>query len=543
MGNSALQIRRLPWISVSGWGLLQTVLCLLLLAPPLAILVVALTPSEPIITHLIDTVLGRYLFNTFALMALVGVIALLFGVSSAWAVSRYDFKGRTILSWLLVLPAAIPAYIIAYAYTDFLEYSGPLQTAYRDFFGYRSARDYAFFDIRSLTGASLIMASVLYPYIYIMARTAFRLTSRALFEAALVSGRNLFIHVALPLGRPAIIAGLSLVMMEVVSDFGTVEYFAIETMTLGIFNVWLGMNNMPAAAQLSLFALVVMLLLLAAELYARSRRSFQNLSNNARGIPQIRPAGAKLIWLYIICLVPICLGFLFPVMILLSFLMDGIGDAAKAQFWRLLLNNIEVAILAAIGILIFATIISLLTHYRLGRRARFLALASACGYSIPGTILAIGVLGFIAMANDVMALINGPLLSGGLFALIIAYMVRFHAVGFGAVETGLGRVPNHLFEASQSLGKSFTQSLRLVVLPILSSSLGAACLLVFVDVMKELPMTLLLRPFNFETFATFTYQYAKDEMIEEAALPALMIVVTGLIPVILINLSLTRSRH
>ena len=543
MSIFALQTRRLPRGFVTGWGLLQTILCLLLLAPPLAILVVALTPSEPIIAHLIETVLGRYLFNTFALMAMVGIVALLFGVSSAWAVSRYDFKGRIILSWLLVLPAAIPAYIIAYAYTDFLEYSGPLQTAYRDVFGYRSARDYAFFDIRSLTGASLIMASVLYPYIYIMARTAFRLTSRALFEAALVSGRNLFIHVALPLARPAIIAGLSLVMMEVVSDFGTVEYFAIETMTLGIFNVWLGMNNMPAAAQLSLFALVVMLLLLVAELYARSRRSFQNLSNNARGIPQVRPSRSMLFWLYVICLVPICLGFLFPVMILLSFLMDGIGEAAKAQFWHLMLNNIEVAILAAIGILTFATIISLVTHYRLGKGSRFLALASACGYSIPGTILAIGVLGFVAMANDVMALINGPLLSGGLLALIIAYMVRFHAVGFGAVETGLARVPNHLFEASQSLGKSFTQSLRLVVLPIMSSSLGAACLLVFVDVMKELPMTLLLRPFNFETFATFTYQYAKDEMIEEAALPALMIVLTGLIPVILINLSLTRSRH
>ena len=535
--------RRAIGSSVSGWGLLQTILCLLLLAPPLAILVVAMTPSAPILAHLIDTVLGRYMFNTLSLMGFVGVLALLFGVSSAWAVSRYEFKGRVILSWLLVLPAAIPAYIIAYAYTDFLEYSGPLQTAIRDFFGYSSARDYWFFDIRSMTGAAIIMASVLYPYIYIMARTAFRLTSRALFEAAMVSGRNLFLHVAVPLARPAIIAGLSLVMMEVVSDFGTVEYFAIETMTLGIFNVWLGMNNMPAAAQLSLFALIVMLLLLAAELYARSRRSFQNLSNNARGIPQIRASGFKLLGLYVICLVPICLGFLFPVMILTSFLMDGIGEPAKAQFWSLLLNNIEVAILAALGILTFATLISLITHYRLGRGARLLAMASACGYSIPGTILAIGVLGFIGMANNVMAWLNGPLLSGGLLALIIAYMVRFHAVGFGAVETGLGRVPNNLFEASQSLGKSFTESLRRVVLPIISSSLGAACLLVFVDVMKELPMTLLLRPFNFETFATFTYQYAKDEMIEEAALPALMIVLTGLIPVILLNLSVTRQRH
>ncbi|MGC6536918.1 MAG: ABC transporter permease [Candidatus Puniceispirillaceae bacterium] len=528
---------------LSGWSFLQTALCLLLLAPAISIIVVALMPSPPIIGHLIETVLGRYLWNTLLLMSIVGILAVLFGVSTAWIVSRYQFVGCNVLSWLLVLPAAIPAYIIAYAYTDFLEYAGPVQSLVRAIFGFESARDYVFFEVRSLGSAAVMMASVLYPYIYIMARTAFRHTSGTLFEVAMVSGKNLFWHVALPLARPAIIAGLSLVCMEVVSDFGTVEFFAIDTLTLGIFNVWLGMNNMPAAAQLSLIALIVMIALLAAELFARSRRSFQNLSNAKRGVPQIKISGRKMIVLYLICGLPLVIGFILPVLILASFLIDGIGVQASARFFELLVNNLLVSAMAAFGIIIAGLLIGIITHYKLGRIGHILALAAASGYAIPGTILAIGVLGFMGGLNKLMMMVGGPLLSGGLIALMIAYMVRFHAVGYGAVSSGLGRMPNQLFEASQALGKNFSQSLALVVLPILSTSIGAGCLLVFVDVMKELPMTLLLRPFNFETFATFTYQFAKEEMIEEAALPALMIVMTGLIPVILLNYSVTRPQR
>ena len=527
---------------ISRWSLLQASLCLLLLSPVVAIVIVALQPAPSLMSHLIDTVLGRYLFNTFALMIGVGLLACLFGVSSAWIVSRYEFAGRKIWDWLLVLPAAIPAYIIAYAYTDFLEFAGPVQSALRALLGVSSRQDYWFFDIRSLTGASIMMSVVLYPYVYIMARTAFRQTSRTLFEVAMVSGRDLFFQVALPLARPAIIAGLALVLMEVISDFGTVEYFAIDTLTLGIFNVWLGMNNMPAAAQLSLVALIVILGLLATEYYARSRRSFQNLSNTKRGVPRIQAPRQKWVMIYLICGLPVVLGFVIPVLILTSFLAKGIGEEAAAEFFTLLGNNIKVSLLASFAVMAMAVVIGLLSYYKLGRLARLLALVSATGYAIPGTILAIGVLGFMGGLNMVSSWIGAPYLSGGLLALVIGYMVRFHAVGYGAVTTGIGRVPRHLFEASTVLGKSFSQSLRQVVLPIISSSIGAGLLLVFVDVMKELPMTLLLRPFNFETFATFTYQFAKDEMIEQAALPALMIVLTGLIPVILLNYSVTRSQ-
>ena len=305
---------------ISSWSILQALICLILISPMVAVLIVAFQPAPSLIGHLIETVLGRYLLNTLALMAGVGLLAGFFGVSSAWVVSRYEFKGRKLFSWLLVLPAAIPAYIIAYAYTDFLEYAGPVQSALRQMLGVSLARDYWFFDIRSLGGAMVMMAAVLYPYVYIMARTAFRQTSRTLFEAALVSGRDMFYHVGLPLARPAIIAGLSLVLMEVVSDFGTVEYFAVDTLTLGIFNVWLGMNNMPAAAQLSLIALVVILALFGVELYARSRRSFQNLSNAKRGVPRIALPRQKRLTAYLVCGLPVMLGFVIPVAILLSFL-------------------------------------------------------------------------------------------------------------------------------------------------------------------------------------------------------------------------------
>ncbi|MGC6530961.1 MAG: ABC transporter permease [Candidatus Puniceispirillaceae bacterium] len=539
VGRTAAQRSAKRWL----WRLIQTSLCVLLLSPIAMIAVVAVSPAPPLFAHLFETVLAGYLFNTIILMMGVGLLASLFGISSAWVVSRYDFKGRALFDWLLVLPAAIPAYIIAYAYTDFLEYAGPIQTLIRDLFGFQTARDYWFFEIRSMGGAIVMMAAVLYPYIYLMARTAFRQTSRALFEQAQISGRDVFFDVGLPLARPAIFAGLALVLMEVVSDFGTVDYFAIDTLTLGIFNVWLGMNNMPAAAQLSLFAFIVIIGLLGTELYARSRRSFQNMSNTQRGVPRIKAAKGVMGRIYLICLFPIMLGFVIPVGILVSFLRHGIGDDVANQFGTMLFNNLTVAAGAGFAIILLGVVIGILSEYRLGPKSRMLALIAATGYAIPGTILAIGVLGVMGLLNQTLAAFGAPYLSGGLLALMLGYMVRFHAVGYGAIQTGLGRVPRHVFEASQSLGKSFEQTTVKIVVPILSPSLGAGLLLVFVDVMKELPMTLLLRPFQFETFATFTYQFAKDEMIAKAALPALMIVLTGLVPVILLNYSVNRSQR
>jgi iron(III) transport system permease protein len=480
------------------------------------------------------------------LMAGVGAVAVFFGVSTAWVISRYKFFGRGALEWMLLLPAAIPAYIIAYSYTEFFEYAGPLQTALRALFSWQSPRDYWFPEIRSLGGAVLVMASVLYPYIYMVTRIAFRLTPASLFEIAIVHKRSQFWNVGLPLARPAIMAGLALVMMEVVSDFGTVEFFAVETITLGIFNVWLGMNSLVAAAQISVVGFGFIIALLGLELYARSRQQYVSASRNQNGLAPLVPStfGAGLCWL--VCLVPLSFGFFVPVGVLLSLVSssDPVRDFIAIR--GVVGNSLAVAGFAALLIMLMSAFIVLTAAYRAGPKTRRLALLASTGYAFPGTILAIGVLIFMGAFDRVLAEILGEGLRGLLIAgpavLLLAYVVRFQAVGYGAMISGVRRLPANMMNASRVLGKSYVGSLRQVVLPLLQSSFLAGVMLIFVDVMKELPMTLLLRPFNFETLATYTYQFAKDEMIEMAALPALMIVVTGLVPVMLMSAMLRRYR-
>ena len=513
--------------------------CVVMMAPLLAIAVTATGDTADLMPHLLQTVLARYVGNTLLLMAGVGVLATLFGVSSAWVVSRYHFPGRDVFDWLLVLPAAMPAYIIAYSYTDFLEYAGPVQTALRDMFGWQSVRDYWFPEIRSAGGASVMMAAVLYPYIYLLARTAFRQTSAQMFEVAALAGRPVFWSIALPLARPAIVAGLALVLMEVVSDFGTVDYFALETLTLGIFNVWLGMNNMPAAAQLALIAFILVGALLMIEIFARSRRSFQNLGAGRLGVPMITPTpGAAVICIFV-CLLPVFIGFFGPVAILLNFVLTGQSGEASLSLAALTRQSFTLAVSAAAGVMGLSVLVGLLAAYRSGRLGRILAGMAASGYAFPGTILAIGVLSFTGFLDDMLGLVSDDLvLAGSFFVLLFGLVIRFQAVGYGAVTSGLKRMPPHMMESGRILGHGFGVTVRRVILPLLQKSIIAGGLLVFVDVMKELPLTLLLRPFSFETFATFTYQFAKDEMIEVAAAPALMIVCAGLLPVFIANRAL-----
>ena len=513
--------------------------CVVMMAPLLAIAVTATGDTADLMPHLLQTVLARYVGNTLLLMAGVGVLATLFGVSSAWVVSRYHFPGRDVFDWLLVLPAAMPAYIIAYSYTDFLEYAGPVQTALRDMFGWQSVRDYWFPEIRSAGGASVMMAAVLYPYIYLLARTAFRQTSAQMFEVAALAGRPVFWSIALPLARPAIVAGLALVLMEVVSDFGTVDYFALETLTLGIFNVWLGMNNMPAAAQLALIAFILVGALLMIEIFARSRRSFQNHGAGRLGVPMITPTSGAAVICIFVCLLPVFIGFFGPVAILLNFVLTGQSGEASLSLAALTRQSFTLAVSAAAGVMGLSVLVGLLAAYRSGRLGRILAGMAASGYAFPGTILAIGVLSFTGFLDDMLGLVSDDLvLAGSFFVLLFGLVIRFQAVGYGAVTSGLKRMPPHMMESGRILGHGFGVTVRRVILPLLQKSIIAGGLLVFVDVMKELPLTLLLRPFSFETFATFTYQFAKDEMIEVAAAPALMIVCAGLLPVFIANRAL-----
>ena len=532
--------------SIDKWSAAAVILCCFLLGPVAALLLAAFGDSGGLWGHLVDTVLATYVTNTLLLMGGVGSVAIVFGVSSAWVISRYDFAGRDMLEWMLLLPAAIPAYIIAYCYTDFFEYAGPVQSALRAAFGWQSPRDYFFPEIRSVGGAVLVMASVLYPYIYMVTRIAFRLTPASLFEIALVHNKSQFWHVGLPLARPAIVAGLALVMMEVVSDFGTVEYFAVQTITLGIFNVWLGMNNLVAAAQISSVGFLFILGLLGLELYARSRQQYVSTSRAQNSLAPLPTStgGACVCWA--LCLIPLSFGFFIPLGVLLRFVLRGDVMADFLAILPVVVNTMLVAIAAAFFIMLIASVIVLTAAFRAGPKLRKLALMSSTGYAFPGTILAIGVLIYAGYIDHLLRLISGGWISSFLIAsmglLMLAYLVRFQAVGYGAMLSGVRRLPENLMSASRVLGHGYGASLRQIILPLLKSSFLAGLMLVFVDIMKELPMTLLLRPFDFETLATYTYQFAKDEMLEQAALPALMIVVTGLIPVILMSAMLRRYR-
>ncbi|MBO6521449.1 MAG: iron ABC transporter permease [Rhodospirillales bacterium] len=535
-------------LRLTSWGVASLGLTLVFLAPILSVFIAAAGDTGDLWPHLFRTVLPRYIGNTLVLMAGVACISLLFGVSTAWLVTRYAFPGRRVLEWMLLLPAAVPTYLIAYTYTDFLEYAGPVQQILRDVFGWQSARDYWFPEIRSMGGATLVLGAVLYPYVYMMARAAFMLTPASLFEVGMLAKRSEFWSVGLPLARPAIVAGLALVMMETVSEFGVVEYFAIETITLGIFNVWLGMNSLPAAAKIASVCFLFIIALLAMEILARSRRRFINTSRKSASLPLQKLSGGKALLCLAACLAPIVIGFVIPVGVLLNFVLKGysleFSNAQLSAAW----HSISLAASVALLIVASASFLGFVAHYQGGKWLKRITAVASMGYAFPGTILAIGVItaagtlddGIAAIMDGVFGITYHGWLTSGVGLVAVACAIRFQAIGYGAVTTGLGRLPPNMMNASRVLGRTFAGSLIETILPLMRLSLITGGLLVFVDVMKELPMTLLLRPFNYETLATYVYQFAKDELLEQAAMPALFIVIVGIVPVVLMNATLRR---
>ncbi len=533
---------------IGGWSLATLVFALILIGPFIALLYAMTGDSGGLWRHLMQTVFPRYVANTVVLMIGVGLLSLLFGLTTAWIVTRYSFAGSRILDWVLLLPATVPAYLIAYTYTDLLEYAGPVQAFLRHVFGWTSARDYWFPEIRSLGGAILVMGSVLYPYVYLMARTAFRLTPASYYEIALLHDRNMAFSVGIPLARPAIVAGLALVLMEVVSDFGTVEYFAVETLTLGIFNVWLGMNNLTAAAQIAGVAFVFILGLLFIEQRARGQQRFVNPARPRPGLRSVRLTGAKAALCIGLCLVPLGVGFAVPVGVLLYFVAAGLSSTDYEALAAATINSLSVSLAAAAIVMTLALVMVMVVSFKRHPVLRGLTAVSAMGYAFPGTVLAIGVVVFAGavdagaevFAERVLGVGFDGLLIGGVALLIAGYVVRFQAIGYGSTVSGIRRLSPNIVNASYVLGRGFSRSLATLAPPLLRKSILAGGLLVFVDVMKELPMTLILRPFNFETLSTYVYQFATDEMLEQSALAALAIVVAGLGPVILMNASQQR---
>lgn len=526
----------------SRWSLGAALIALIVVAPIVAVFGFAMFPKENIWPHLMSTTLPRYMKNTVVLMTGVGFLTMMVGTGAAWLVSRYDFPGRRWLEYLLLLPLGIPAYIGAYALVDFLEYAGPVQTALRELFGWTSARDYWFPEIRSMGAAILVLSAALYPYVYLLTRNAFREQSAASEEVAQSLGAGAwgrFWRVGAPLARPAVAAGVAIVMMESVNDFGTVDYFAVQTLTTGIFSVWLQANNAGGAAQIACVVLVLVVMLVMLEKASRRRMRFFNLSTRHRPVARKRLTGGAGVLATFACLVPFAMGFILPAGVILSHAVDNAETWTDPALWRAGLNTLTVGSLAAV--IAVAAGVFLVYGVRLsGRRLpRLLLPVTTIGYAAPGAVLGIGILIPLAaidhrIADAILAVTGydpGLMLTGTAFALVLAYCVRFFAIAQGAADAAMGRVSPNLALAARSLGRNEGQVLGAVYVPLMRASVLSAVLLVFVDCVKELPATLLLRPFNYETLATRTHDQAALENLGEAAPAAMLVIAVGLLAV------------
>lgn len=519
-------------------------LCLLLCAPLLVVLQSVLQPDLALWQHLRSTVLPDYLQNSLMLAFGVGIGALLLGTSLAWLVVFYRFPGRNILQWALLLPLAMPAYIIAYTYTGLLDFAGPVQSLLRQTFDWRFGQ-YYFPEIRSLGGAMLLLSLVLYPYVYLLARTAFAAQSQRLAEASASLGLNRrqhFFRVTLPMARPALVTGMALAMMEAFADYGTVQYFGVPTLTTGIFRTWFGMGQQQGAAQLAALLCSMVVLLIYLELASRKQLHFFYSGQAHQQVQYQTLTGGKALLAVLLALLPLLCGFLIPAGQLAFWAVQQWPTLFSAEFGQLLWHSFSLALSASLLVVTLALVLAygmrLHPHWFVQLSVRM----AGMGYAIPGTVIAIGVmwpLGIIDNQLDLwleqqFGIRSGLLLSGTLFALLLAYAVRFLAVALQGIEAGLGQIKPSMDQAARSLGLNARQVLWRVHLPLLRGSVLSALLLVFVDVLKELPATLLLRPFNFNTLAVRSFELASDERLAAAALPALMIVLVGLGPVLLL---------
>jgi iron(III) transport system permease protein len=535
------------------WSGFALALAALMLLPVASIILLALSSTNADWPHLIANVLPVTTRSTLLLVAGTAAITLVIGTATAWLVTMYRFPGRTLLDRLLVLPLAIPTYIVAYCYVELLEYGGPVQSAVRSAGGYATARDYWFPDIRSTSGAILILSLVLYPYVYLTARASFVQQSMCVLEVARTLGQSsigAFWRIALPLARPALAAGAALVMMETLNDLGAVQYLGVETLSVSIYVTWLQRANLAGATQIALLGLIAVALVLIVERLARGNSKFHHTTGRYRAIPFQDIDGWRGYAAAILCALPVVAGFVIPVAVLARHALAHTDDAFASGFLTAATNSVMVAaVVAAVAVVIA---VGLAYAARIAGRGPVPAAIrlSGMGYALPGTVLAIGVLiPFAAFDNAIDARVRehlgwstGLLLSGTLFSLVFALTTRFLTVALGNIEAGLQKVSPNLDAAARTLGETPLSALRRVHLPLLLPAMGAAGLLVFVDAMKELPATLLLRPFNFETLATHVYGLTALEQFERAALGALAIVLAGLVPVLLLHRTVAGSR-
>ncbi len=500
-------------------------------------------PDLEVWHHLSETVLGGYIRQSLSLLLWVTVGSALVGVSSAWLIARHRFSGQRVFQWLLILPMAMPAYIVAYAYTWWLDVAGPVQSTLRTYNNW-SFGDYVFPNIRSFGGAVLVLTLVLYPYVYLLARAAFQRQSKQLFEAhQLAGGRHYFRQVALPLARPAIFGGLALVMMETLADYGTVQYFGLNTLTTGILKTWFGLGSLAGAAQIASLLLSLVMVIMLLEKYVRGTAGYAIDKGPQQGPPSITLSGWKNWMASLWCGLVVALGFVLPLCLLLVMAFHSRIYDWWSDFINLIIHTLSVAGLGAVLTVALALLLLFVHRHTRSSRTQFAIRAMGLGYAVPGLVIAVGVtmaFGWLDQGlNGIISTFSAApptlLFSGGFLALITAYVIRFLAVAMQPVEAAYQTINKNLDEASLLTGKNTNQTFRFVHLPLLKPSLWTAVLLVFVDLLKELPATLVLRPFNFNTLAVKAYELAADERLADAAVPALCIVAVGLIPVIILN--------
>lgn len=522
-------------------------------APLVAIAALAARSSGDTWPHLITTILPSSTATTLLLMAGVGATTLVIGTGCAWLVTMYRFPGRGLLEWLLLIPLAMPTYIIAFCYLELLDYSGHVQTALRALFGWQNRTQYWFPDIRTLGGAVFVMSFVLYPYVYLTARASFLQQSVCVLEVSRTLGRTAlatFRAVALPLARPALAAGVSLALMECLNDIGAVKFLGVQTLTVSVYDTWLSRGSLAGAAQIACVMLIFVLALLATEKVARRQRQFHHTTGRYRHLPvqDLGPIGGPLATLA--CILPIVLGFVLPASVLIEAAAKRLASSLDAAFWQAAMHSLALSAAAAIVTVMFGVVLAYACRTTGLRLVRWASAMASLGYAVPGTVLALGILfplaafdnGVDAIMRSLFGISTGLLLSGTAFAIVLAYTVRFLAISFGAIDAGFKKTSRNMDAASRTLGMSVGQTLWRVHLPILRPVLGTAALLVFVDSMKELPATLLLRPFNFDTLATQVFTLASLDLFEDGALAALTIVVAGLAPVLLIHRAIAAGR-
>ena len=534
--------------SPTRWLLAALLIAAVVLAPVLALAWAAIDGSSGLWQHLLANVLPQATLNTLIVLCGVGVLVSVIGTGSAWLVTAYEFPGRRMLGWALLLPLAVPTYIVAYAYLDLLHPLGPVQGTLRWLLGHDSPRDFRLPDIRHLAGCIVLLALVLYPYVYLTTRALFMTQAASLLEAGRSLGAGpvaVFFRVALPLARPAIAVGVVLVLLETLNDIGASEFLGVQTLTVAIYTTWVTRSDLAGAAQIALSMLVIVIALVSVERFARRRRRYETTLRPRPMQPQRLHGGRALLALALGSL-PVLAGFVAPALFLLYEAIARLRSAgASPQLLDALGNTAQVAVLVTVACVLLAIVVSwalrLARNQRRGTLAGLANRSASLGYAIPGTVIAIGLLvplgGFDRWASAVLVALGGQpqlVLMGTLWVLVLACTLRFLAVAIGSIGAGLSRIPPSLDAAAAALGHGPLATLRRVHLPLLRPSLAAAALLVFVDTMKELPATLVLRPMNFETLATWLYAEAARGTYEEGALAALLIVLAGLAPVIVL---------